>query len=203
MIDVGTEFIVFRHGETDWNRSKRLQGHTDIPLNETGRSQAAELKEKIKDIYVDGVLSSDLARALETAKIVFSERNILIQASGELREMRLGDVEGRLLSDMTAHYGRDLWERWRSVSKEDLDFSFPKGETKREHLFRMQSFLGAQALKLKATRLAVSTHGGSLRALVHGCENAPSTPIAIPNCSAYRILLKDGEWIFLGCVVGG
>ena len=62
--------ILVRHGQTDWNLKKLMQGRTDIPLNETGRVQALEVKEKLKNERIDICFSSPLSRTLTTAKII-------------------------------------------------------------------------------------------------------------------------------------
>ena len=66
--------FLFRHGETDWNRAGRLQGHTDTPLNATGLAQAAALVERLRPHYLDAVVSSDLQRAWTTGRIVAESR---------------------------------------------------------------------------------------------------------------------------------
>lgn len=196
-----TELFVFRHGETDWNRERRFQGHTDIPLNETGRRQAQELKKILEPCAPQVFLTSDLSRARETAEIVNSSLKSPLFMDTALRECKLGDCEGMLRDDFAALYGESVWEKWSSVQEEDKDFGFPNGETKRIHLARMLNHLeefcrGNPQYK----KVAVSTHGGSLRRLIHNCQGAPDAPAAFHNCVLYKISfdLKSGAWLFGG-----
>ena len=92
---------VIRHGQTNWNISGLYQGHTDIPLNETGIMQANILKKKLKDIHFDAVFSSPLSRAYDTAKICLSNRNINITIDDNLIERYFGDLEGHNSSEFT------------------------------------------------------------------------------------------------------
>src|SRR5688572_15424188 len=127
--------FVFRHGETDWNVAKRFQGHSDIPLNENGTKQAESLRQLMQSLAPQIVLSSDLSRAFETAKIAVQDLKIHIEAAPELREANLGDVEGMLRDEIIAKWGEGFIERWFDAT--DLDFVFPNGETKIEHSDRM------------------------------------------------------------------
>ena len=106
------DFFVFRHGETDWNLQKRFQGHTDIPLNSNGREQAEKLKFIVSQLGVEHVLSSDLSRAKETARIAFQDHNLVIEESTDLREALLGDVEGLYRTEVIERYGDGWWQRW-------------------------------------------------------------------------------------------
>ena len=99
-----TRFIVFRHGETDWNARRLLQGSSDIPLNENGRKQAAAGMNAVENIDFDLAFSSDYIRAVETAKIVLSEKNISVQADARLREWDFGDWEGAYCPDFIAEH---------------------------------------------------------------------------------------------------
>jgi uncharacterized phosphatase len=92
-----TLIYLVRHGETDWNRARRIQGSTDIPLNDTGRSQAARSGRLLARRSWDGIASSPLSRALETGAIIANEVGIAadeIEVLEDLVERRYGDAEG-------------------------------------------------------------------------------------------------------------
>lgn len=192
-----TDLYLFRHGQTDWNAQRRYQGHTDIPLNKLGRKQAETLIELVKPLRAEIVLSSDLSRALETAKIAFQGSQIPIYSHPELREANVGDAEGKLITDIFELYGEDSWQRWISKHPEDQDFSYPGGETKLEHLNRIKSFLENFIQNNSYQKIAVSTHGGSLFRLVHHCQNAPEEAISIRNCEAYHLQYADNKWHYI------
>ena len=87
---------IVRHGETDWNKEKRTQGHANIPLNETGIKQAYEVKEKLKNINFDLVFCSPLDRTISTAKIITDHELII---DDRLIERNNGIFEGKLKKD--------------------------------------------------------------------------------------------------------
>ena len=78
------EFFLFRHGQTQWNLEKRCQGHTDIPLNETGLQEAREMAGKFSGINLEVIYSSDLKRAFQTAEILSYEKRIPLLTSEKL-----------------------------------------------------------------------------------------------------------------------
>ncbi|NQZ32077.1 MAG: histidine phosphatase family protein [Oceanospirillaceae bacterium] len=88
-------FYFLRHGQTDWNLAKRLQGQTDIPLNATGRAQALAAKALITKLRLTKVCSSDLSRAYETAEIVTTDLRLPIITVSGIREVTLGEADGR------------------------------------------------------------------------------------------------------------
>ncbi len=97
-------FYLVRHGQTDWNKEGRIQGTTDIPLNETGRIQAKHLAEKLKEknesgnfskTKIDAVYTSPLIRAFETADILAKEEKLPLRRLFELRERDFGEWEGK------------------------------------------------------------------------------------------------------------
>jgi hypothetical protein len=109
--------FVFRHGETDWNREGRLQGHTDTPLNATGLAQAEALSEILRPHRLDAVLSSDLLRASTTGRIVAEALGVPLFTDRGLRETNVGAAEGLLWADAKTRFGEGLTEalvlRWR------------------------------------------------------------------------------------------
>ena len=189
---------MFRHGETDWNVERRFQGHTDTDLNENGLKQAKELSKVISNLEIELVLSSDLKRAADTARIAFNKLNIPIYTYAELRETQLGDCEGQLVSDIITKYGEATWNQWISSAEENLDFAFPNGETKRAQLNRVCRFLEAKLPSLGATKVAVATHGGVLRRLIHHCQPSLTEPASIANCLVHKIILENNKWSYHG-----
>ena len=106
---MGGVFAFIRHGQTDWNRDDRLQGSTDIPLNDVGRAQAHEAADLLRDGRWEVVVSSPLGRARETAQIMARDLNIELGPSyPELVERDYGSHEGESSSEMVArHPDRD------------------------------------------------------------------------------------------------
>ncbi|MNK19558.1 2,3-bisphosphoglycerate-dependent phosphoglycerate mutase [compost metagenome] len=196
------DLYIFRHGETDWNKEQRFQGHTDIPLNENGRQQAADLAKILKSHDLEVIVSSDLSRALETASIVNASKSLPLHQTPDLRECNLGDIEGLHREVILTQYKTE-WERWISNNPADEHFKFPNGESKTDHLQRMvrwiENFCKAN-MHLKS--IAVSTHGASVRRLVHHCKDAPVEPVKMPNCVLYKVSidLSSGDWFYHGLI---
>src|SRR5512139_1680547 len=91
----GTRILLVRHGETEWNRTHRFQGRSDVPLNERGKDQGYALALALKDEAIKGIYSSPLTRAIETARLikVFHPSVFLFEEDG-LIEMDLGEFDG-------------------------------------------------------------------------------------------------------------
>lgn len=141
----------FRHAETDWNRAKRIQGHSDIPLNASGR---ASLFNRTVPAALKGVAccTSPLLRCRETAALLgFPDAPV---ARG-LVEMSWGDWEGRRLEDLRAEYGQAMADN----ESRGLDFRPPGGESPREVADRIRVWTAG----LTAPVIAV-THRGVIRA---------------------------------------
>jgi 2,3-bisphosphoglycerate-dependent phosphoglycerate mutase len=102
-----TRILLARHGETDWNRESRWQGHADIPLNETGREQAHELGRALAETSLDAVYSSDLLRAYETAEIVARPRGFTV-----IRDAALREIDDR---------------EWTGLTWPEIEQAFPEG----------------------------------------------------------------------------
>ncbi|MBP3235339.1 MAG: histidine phosphatase family protein [Eubacterium sp.] len=85
---------IIRHGKTDWNIQKKMQGRTDIPLNEEGRAMAERAGEEYKNVHFDVCYSSPLVRARETAELLLKNRDVPIITDDRLVEMCFGEYEG-------------------------------------------------------------------------------------------------------------
>lgn len=103
--------ILVRHGETEWNRLRRIQGISDVDLNETGREQAEALAQALKDSNVSAIYASPLKRAQDTAHAIGRHHAAEIVTLFGLREMDAGEVDGLTYKEMAARHGEFL-EKW-------------------------------------------------------------------------------------------
>ncbi len=127
---------IIRHGKTDWNEVHKLQGQTDIPLNEMGRKMAEEAGRKYRNIHFDAVFCSPLGRTRETAELLLQGRNLPINYDDRLKEMSFGDYEGvESVSDKPDHPVYKFF-------KDPENYVAKNGAESFEHLFaRTGSFL--------------------------------------------------------------
>jgi broad specificity phosphatase PhoE len=96
--------VLVRHGETDWNLSGRAQGHTDIPLNDTGRAQARAVAALLTGFEPVRLWSSDLARARETADAIAAVTGLTIESDRRLREYDVGERSGLTLEEAAERF---------------------------------------------------------------------------------------------------
>lgn len=175
--------FLFRHGETDWNREGRLQGHTDTPLNATGLDQARALSESLRPHRLDAVVSSDLQRARHTAQIVAETLSVPLYVEPDLRETNVGAAEGLLWAEARIRFGEGLTERWYS----DGDVAFPGGETGTATRMRGLAGLRRFAVAHPHRRIGVSTHGAMVRQLIKQALPPGSPPTPIRNTMLYLL----------------
>ncbi|TDV36951.1 phosphoglycerate mutase [Paraburkholderia caballeronis] len=158
-----TQILFIRHGETDWNRDKRIQGHLDIPLASTGVDQAQRLGARLADdaragLRLDAILSSDLTRAQQTAQPAAAALGLAVQRAPGLRERSYGLFQG-LDSDEIAARFPDEYAQWQS---RDPGFAPPEGESLRELYHRVLHALEPVIAAYPEGRVACVTHGGVL-----------------------------------------
>ncbi len=192
------EFFLFRHGQTQWNLEKRCQGHTDIPLNETGLQEAREMAGKFSGINLEVIYSSDLKRAFQTAEILSYEKRIPLLTSEKLREFSLGEAEGKTKEDLIQNYGIELWENFLSINREKDDISYPRGESRSDVYKRTMKILNTISEETKYTKIGIATHGGTLRNLIS--HLSVDEQISTPNCSVFKLdySTQDKRWEFRG-----
>ncbi|HVL56864.1 MAG TPA: histidine phosphatase family protein [Burkholderiaceae bacterium] len=162
--------ILVRHGETAWNRERRVQGHLDVPLNDEGMRQARATAERlatdaarygltpVPGVAEPAIVASDLARAWQTAQAIAQATGLpLAPPEPRLRERAYGDFEGLCYEDIHRDRGAEF-ARW--VSR-DLDFNVAGGESLRAFFDRSAQVLTELAQSARGT-LVVVTHGGVL-----------------------------------------
>jgi uncharacterized phosphatase len=174
-----TTILLVRHGETDWNAARRVQGQTDRPLTERGRRQARALADALEDETFDAVYSSDLSRARDTAKAIAARRGLDVKLHPGLREKDFGTWEGLTDTEVLARFPEARRGHWGD------------GETPDELRERVLRSLREIAASHPGERVLVVAHGGPLRVVLRHCEVEWQRPIA--NCEMARIEMQDGE----------
>ena len=159
---MGAWYLV-RHGETEWNRANRIQGHTDVPLSDKGRNQVSALAPELTGVPISAVYSSDLSRTVETAQILLSSTGLSVQQDRDLREFSYGEWEGLTLSEVQTRDGDAFAQRF---NVRDVDFAAPGGESAVQLVGRVRRFYDrVVAAHDGGENVLVAAHGGSVRAL--------------------------------------
>jgi broad specificity phosphatase PhoE len=154
-----TIILIARHGESDWNRTKRWQGHADRPLTERGREQARALAERLGHIELDAVYSSDLQRARDTAAVVAESQELELRIEPDLREVDVGSWSGLTRAEAEERFPEGF-ARWSA--------GFPgweDGETYDDMTKRVLAAVDRIATAHADERTLVVSHGGPIRAM--------------------------------------
>ncbi|MFC5478023.1 histidine phosphatase family protein [Massilia suwonensis] len=194
--DTPTRIVLIRHGETAWNAERRLQGHLDIDLNEEGQRQARALAASLAQEHFDVLVSSDLARASQTAKALGDVSGLPLYIDGRLRERCYGGFEGLLYADIAARYPEEF-AAWQA---REVDAPLPpgqnRGETFREFYERVTSAVLGWAEDNPGKSLAIVAHGGVLECIYRAALGLPlETPrdFKVLNASINRFMVQDGK----------
>jgi len=177
-----TQIGFIRHGITDWNIEMKAQGHTDIPLNETGRRQAYALAERLKEEDWDLIYSSDLSRAKETADIVSQALGLSVKTDKRLREMNCGEIEGTTLEERITRWGNN----WRTLS---LGI-----ESEESIVNRGLSFVTYIHEKYNNKRVLVVSHGGLVGTTLKHLIPHVDTKEHLFNTSITKLIHLNGKW---------
>ncbi len=114
-------FWFLRHGQTDWNVARRIQGHTDIPLNQTGLEQAAQAAKVLRGVGLTRIISSPLTRAATTAAIVQEHLGVPLHHDDLLKERAFGAFEGQFRHDILARHNRGPEESYQDILPPDCE----------------------------------------------------------------------------------
>lgn len=185
------KLYIIRHGQTDWNRARRLQGRTDIPLNEWGRRVAELTREGLKDVTFDVAFTSPLIRAKETAELILRGRNIPIIEDERIIEVNFGAYEGEsfqldnenlqnFFSRPEAYYPVDGSESMKSILQRTGDFLLELYENP----------------KYQESTILISTHGAALCGLLCNIKKWDVADFwkggLHKNCGFSIVEVKDG-----------
>ncbi len=184
-----------RHGETDWNVSRRIQGQVNIELNEFGRHLARETAKGLKEIPFDVCFTSPLGRAKETAEIILEGRNVPIVEADKITEMAFGEYEGGCCSQA----GWNLPEGFRKFFHDPAGYEAPKnGEDFYDMKRRTAEFLDdlLKDEELKDATILISTHGAALAGILNnikGDDISDYWGIGVhKNCAVTEVVADEG-----------
>lgn len=191
---VKMKIYLFRHGETDWNKERRLQGQSDIPLNAFGRELAVKTAEELREVPFGYAFSSPLGRALETAKIIMGIREIPLVADERLMEMHFGEYEGSAFDAPKKDPSHPLY---RFFCKPEAYVPPVGAESFQDVMARGSSFLQDRILPLEGVceNVLVVAHGAfnrSVLCVLGGCSLENFWGIGLPNCAASILSLENG-----------
>jgi broad specificity phosphatase PhoE len=189
--------LLIRHGETQWNVEKRVQGQTDIPLNEKGMTQAKMTAEKLSREHPDisAIYSSDLSRACSTAEATAKKFNLPINVRHSFREMNAGSSEGMALEEKIALY-KNQWEEINKKypeKREQWTHSPVPGE---ETISKLNERVKNELICLSMAtpnkgKVAVFSHGKVIQAFIADIEDKELNTINVPNCAVIEIFYNS------------
>lgn len=187
---------IVRHGETEWNRIHKVQGRTDIPLNDYGRRLASETGQGMKEIPIDLAVTSPLKRAEETARIILKGRNIPLYEDERLQEISFGKFEGMCCKGEkddpeSEDFNRFFNDTGNYVPPED-------GESIAQLYARTGEFLEELTKRsdLKEKNILISTHGAAMTSILNrirgnlSVENFWKDEVP-PNCSVTKVIMTE------------
>lgn len=183
-----THLTLIRHGQTDWNLARRIQGSTDIPLNETGREDARLAAESLASGTHHAVYTSPLLRAKETAEIIADRLGLeVVGEVPDIREREFGDGEGMLVEDYISTYGD-----WHAEvpGAESLDQVGERAIAALHTIAREARRRSAP----QAESVLVVAHGGVIRAVIDHVSGGtlPRNGEVLRNGSAHRFVAAPG-----------
>ena len=183
-----TKILLIRHGQTDGNLARRVQGQTNTPLNTTGHAQAEALSVKMATRHPDltAIYSSDLDRAHQTALKTAQKLALPVATHPHFRERHFGSAEGMLVSELIALYGEPHW----------VDAPIDGSESRAEMLLRFTTTLAACATQHEGKKIAIFTHGLAIRTMI--IEYSPKSELPfLNNCDVASFSWNRATGLFL------
>ena len=190
---VATRICIIRHGETEWNVEKRIQGHTDVPLNETGRAQALAMAFNAAHHRFHAIYSSDLARAQETARALAQREAHDVRLLPQLRERHFGIFQGITATEGAVRHP----EAYARYIARDPDYDFETGESLTAFAARVAEAVDWLVRHHSGQTIAAVAHSGVLDIVYRRATGRPlETPrdFKIPNCALNWFRFDGQGW---------
>ncbi len=188
-----TEIILIRHGETEWNSQKRMQGHSNSDLSSVGQVQIQALGQWMKNVPFDLIYSSDSLRAKQTAEAITQFSGHELQFDQRLREKNLGVFEG-LTSEEARERHPEVFRLFKTAGSK---YVIDEGESTQQLQDRALEIVNEIRIKHPEERVLLVTHGGFIRVVMkHSLGLSLETPtrFLIRNTGVFRLVWED-KWL--------
>lgn len=188
------QIILIRHGETDYNKERRIQGWLDIPLNETGHQQARLTAQKLSGIKAHALYSSDLTRARETAEYLRDLLQLELRLTPHLRERDMGSFAGWRWESERDPVKDRLWQEFEAARDQQLrSWARHGGESIGQMMDRVSNFLHNLHTTHRNQTVILVTHGGTINRIFEHFELQSSTDgFRMHGNTSINILVKSG-----------
>src|ERR1041385_405920 len=192
-----TNVFLVRHGQSKGNAERRFGGHTATPLSARGHKQAEATARTLKSESITAIYSSDLARALETAKPLAKMTGLSVNGTSAFRERDVGVMEGLTFEDAAQQHP----EQYAALLRRDFEYVLTGGESYRQLLDRAREKLDQIIEENRGGRIAVFSHTGTICILalhLMGALDAPELKpvwISSANCGISRFELRNDGFI--------
>jgi probable phosphoglycerate mutase len=191
---MATQFIAVRHGETEWNKIGKQQGHLDSPLTPLGRRQAEAMAAGLQSFRFDAFYSSDLGRARQTADVITRVVGLPYETDPRLRERHLGVLQGLTYAELEKTNHAVL----EGMKGRDPDYRIPGGESARDRFARNVACLEELAARHPGRTILVVCHGGVLRSFMDRALDLPlarQRTFSLVNAAINGFSISDaGVW---------
>ncbi|WP_159565368.1 2,3-diphosphoglycerate-dependent phosphoglycerate mutase GpmB [Budvicia diplopodorum] len=195
-----TQVYLIRHGETEWNVARKIQGQTDSNLTEMGETQARQAGRRLKDLGITHIIASDLGRTRQTAALLAEYCRIEPTYDSRLRELNMGILERRDIDSLTP-----AEEQHRQLILDGTpDGRIPEGESLTELSARMRAVLDECKSLPEGSKALLVSHGialGSLLGNVLGLPPYAERRLRLKNCSLSLVESQNSPWLAPGWVV--
>ena len=188
-----TEIILIRHGKTEWNSQKRMQGHSNSDLSSVGQAQIQALGQWMKNVPFDLIYSSDSLRAKQTAEAITQFSGHELQFDQRLREKNLGVFEG-LTSEEARERHPEVFRLFKTAGSK---YVIDEGESTQQLQDRALEIVNEIRIKHPEERVLLVTHGGFIRVVMkHSLGLSLETPtrFLIRNTGVFRLVWED-KWL--------
>lgn len=191
---MNTTIYLTRHGQTEWNIERRLQGRGNSPLTEAGIERANELRDRIKDIDIDVIYSSPIERALDTANIIKGEKSIEVITDDGLMEMCFGDYEGRKTDEVmkeNPEWNIDL------IMHGDVKLCAPNGENLGDVRNRIKDTMDRVIDENRGKSILVVAHGITLKALMYYFKDEEVNSEVMGQATLTKVNIDDNNNFYI------